>query len=62
MAEFSTSTVNWVAAGIDIANSGSSQLQTIDAPGYLNIALGGSPDAKAHVIIDITGYYEAIAT
>ena len=60
VAAFSTSTVNWMAADVDIANSGSSELGSVLAPGDLNIALGGNPQAKAHVIIDITGYYEPI--
>ncbi|MGI9643975.1 MAG: hypothetical protein ACR2O6_01535 [Ilumatobacteraceae bacterium] len=33
-----------------------------DPAGDLNIALGGNANAKAHVIIDITGYYEATTT
>ena len=57
VAPFTTSTVNWVSPNVDIANSGSSQLTAI---GDLNVALGGSPNAAAHVILDITGYYERL--
>lgn len=58
----STSTVNWVTAGADAANSGSVQLGDLDGiPGYLQVAVGGTEDAAAHVILDITGYYESLA-
>ncbi len=53
-----TSTVNWSEAGQTIANSGVTRLtQAFDDVGAVGIYLGGTTDAKAHVILDITGYY-----
>lgn len=53
-----TSTVNWTGAGQTVANSGVARLTSaFDEPGALGVFLGGDAAAKAHVIIDITGYY-----
>ncbi len=53
-----TSTVNWSGADQTVANSGVAILtDAFDDPGALGIWVGGAPDAKAHVVLDITGYY-----
>ncbi|MFW2333645.1 hypothetical protein [Ilumatobacter sp.] len=57
-----TSTVNWSEAGQTIANSGVTRLtQAFDDVGAVGIYLGGTAAAKAHVILDITGYYLPVA-
>lgn len=57
-ADGSSSTVNWSSSGQTVANSGVARLTTaFDDPGALGVFLGGAPGAKAHVVIDITGYY-----
>ncbi len=67
----STSTVNWWQGGMAIANSGSTML-FVDVVGdwnvwwpepelSLGVCVGGQPGAKAHVIIDVTGYYAPLA-
>ncbi len=62
-ADGSTSTVNWSEANQTIANSGVALLgSAFDDPGAVGVYLGGTTDAKAHVILDITGYYMPIAT
>lgn len=53
-----TSTVNWSGAGLTVANGGVARLTTaFDDPAALGVYLGGNAAAKAHVVIDITGYY-----
>lgn len=53
-----TSTVNWSTAGLTVANGGVARLTSaFDDPGALGVYLGGDTAAKAHVVIDITGYY-----
>lgn len=56
-----TSTVNWTQTGQNIANSGTVALskyddgtgKAVDFWAYV----GGPPNAKTHILIDITGYY-----
>jgi hypothetical protein len=53
-----TSTVNWTAAGQTDANSGVVMLgEAFDDTGFISVYVGGTDDAAAHVIVDITGYY-----
>ena len=53
-----TSTVNWTDAGETIANSGVVLLGVaFDDDGFITAYVGGSDDAAAHVVIDITGYF-----
>ena len=57
-AQGQTSTVNWSGPNETDANSGVARLTSaFDAPAALGIFVGGEPGAKAHVIVDITGYY-----
>lgn len=59
VAAFSTSTVNWSPPIVFIANSGSSEVGTFEnTPGWMGVAMGGAPGSSAHIIIDITGYYQ----
>lgn len=58
-----TSNVNWTGPGHTVANSGVSRLEIADDGGLIvAVKVGGSPDASAHVIVDITGYYIPIPT
>lgn len=53
-----TSTVNWDHSGQTIANSGVAMLGTdLGTEGVLGIYVDGLPDAAAHIVLDITGYY-----
>ncbi|MEL6891052.1 MAG: hypothetical protein AAFP84_05625 [Actinomycetota bacterium] len=53
-----TSTVNWTGPNQTDANSGVSILtQAFDDTGAVGVFVGGTADAKAHVVLDITGYY-----
>lgn len=61
-ADGSTSTVNWSSAGQTVANGGVARLTVaFDDPGAIGVHLGGLPSAKAHVVLDITGYYMPLA-
>jgi hypothetical protein len=53
------STLNWVAAGADVANGGTVKLGTSaqTGPGSVSVLCGGGPAAKTWYLIDITGYY-----
>jgi hypothetical protein len=54
----STSTVNWSGPGQTVANGGVALLTpAFDELGALGVYLGGATNAKAHVVLDITGYY-----
>ncbi len=60
-----TSTVNWTQTGQNIANSGTVALSKYDDPddnnsyGLVDFGayVGGPPNAKTHIVVDITGYY-----
>ncbi len=58
-----TSTVNWTESGQNIANSGTVALTEAfwndggTESVYFLALVGGRGDAKAHVVVDITGYY-----
>lgn len=53
-----TSTVNWTGDGQTVANSGvASMTSAFDDCCALGIRIGGAPGARAHVVLDITGYY-----
>ncbi len=49
-----TSSVNWALPFQNIANS---QTVAVSATGAINILCGGSPGNRAHVIVDLVGYY-----
>lgn len=49
-----TSSVNWTLPNLNIANS---QTVAVSPAGAINILCGGSPGDKAHVIVDLVGYY-----
>ena len=51
----STSTINWSEDGQRLANSGNVELGAFQE---FYMFLDGAPFAAAHVIIDVTGYYE----
>ncbi|NND74028.1 MAG: hypothetical protein HKN44_03390 [Ilumatobacter sp.] len=59
-----TAAVNWTTSGQTVGNGGSVLLGTAGdvpgfmTPGWVHLTVGGTPGARAHVIIDITGYYE----
>ena len=59
-----TSTVNWTQTGQNIANSGTVALTRgeFDLDGPVKMVdfvayVGGPPNAKTHIVVDITGYY-----
>lgn len=57
-----TSVVNWTEDGQQAANSGSVLMGTAtdgDGSGsdYVEISIGGQSGARAHVLLDVTGYY-----
>ena len=59
-----TSTVNWTQTGQNIANSGTVALtrRDFDLDGPVKMVdfvayVGGPPNAKTHIVVDITGYY-----
>ena len=49
-----TSSANWSQPGQNIANS---QTVAVSGAGAVNILGGGSPGSRAHVIVDLLGYY-----
>lgn len=59
-----TSAVNWTTAGQTVGNGGSVMLGSVgdvvgfQEDGWVFLTVGGVAGAKAHVIIDVTGYYE----
>lgn len=58
LTEASTSNVNWSGQGQTVANSGITRVKTGDDDTLeFGVRLGGTPDALAHVVIDITGYF-----
>ena len=48
-----TSTINWTAAGMVVANATMVQLDTAR---QVKVFVGGTPGASTHFIIDVTGY------
>ena len=56
---FTTSNINWVSAGLDLANGGTTKIAA-DAqtgPGSVIVYCDGVPAASTHFIIDVTGYF-----
>jgi hypothetical protein len=60
VSEVATSNVNWTEAGQTVASGGISKVDIgDDGSPELGILVGGTPDARTHVILDITGYFVA---
>ena len=56
---FTVSNINWVLANLDLANGGTTKI-AFDAdtgPGSVIVYCDGSPNARTHFIIDVTGYF-----
>lgn len=56
---FTVSTINWVVAGLDLANGGTTKLgnDPDSGPGSVVVYCFGFPDTSTHLVIDITGYF-----
>jgi len=53
-----TSNVNWTEDGQTVANSGITRIQTGDDGSLVfGILMGGTDNARAHILVDITGYF-----
>ena len=54
-----TSSINWWAPDLTLANGGTTTLGTssFSGPGSVTILCLGQPTARTHCIIDVTGYY-----
>ncbi|HYN31811.1 MAG TPA: hypothetical protein VES40_04240 [Ilumatobacteraceae bacterium] len=53
-----SSSINWFAPGLDLANGGVVSLGNVSGPGEITVEAGFVPDTGTDFIIDITGYYE----
>ena len=53
-----SSSINWFAPGLDLANGGVVALGNRTAPGQIVVLAGFVPETGTDFIIDITGYYE----
>lgn len=53
-----SSSINWFAPGLDLANGGVVSLGNINGPGQVVVDAGNVPGTATDFIIDITGYYE----
>lgn len=58
MVEATSSNVNWTGSGQTLANSGITRVQIGDDGSLVfGIRAGGAANARAHVVVDITGYF-----
>ena len=58
LTEGSSSNVNWSEPGQTVANSGITRVETSDGGSLsFGFVVGGTVDARTHVIIDISGYF-----